>query len=80
VIVPKGEESMERVKVESTNLNSVGYNKDEKILEIQFNYRSAVYQYYRVPEYIHTGLMRATSKGDYFHRRIKGKYKFKKVE
>jgi hypothetical protein len=69
---------MDRQPVKSSNLNSVGYDLATNILEIQFN-SGGVYQYFSVPNSVYLELMRATSKGNYFHRNIKGHYKFERI-
>jgi len=67
---------MDRQRVSSTNLSSVGY--ENGILEIHFR-NGGTYQYYGVPESIYRSLMGASSKGRYFARHIKGKYRDRKV-
>ena len=64
---------MQRVPVVSSNLVSVGYDEDAKILEIEFK-QNHVYQYKDVPKNIHEGLMNADSHGIYFHRNIKDQF------
>lgn len=46
---------MKRVPVSSINLSSVGYNKSNQVLEIEFN-GGRVYQYFDVPKRIHQEL------------------------
>ena len=69
---------MERSPVTSSNIQSIGYDADAQILEIQFN-NGGVYQYSGVPEYEHTGMMNAESHGKYFHANIKNRYPFIKL-
>jgi hypothetical protein len=69
---------MDRVSVRSSNIKSVGYDPDSATLEIQF-IDGGVYQYANVPEATHTGLLFATSKGSYFERHIKHRYRFRQV-
>ncbi len=61
---------MERTPVQSSNLESVGYDHVSLTLEIAFLNGSA-YQYFDVPEHIFDGLMGASSKGSYFNQNIK---------
>lgn len=68
---------MRRKAVQSSNLKSVGYNKNKKVLEIEF-LSGGVYQYFEVPKDVHTDLLNAESKGKYFHAFIKNKYQYKK--
>ncbi|RRJ28722.1 KTSC domain-containing protein [Halocatena pleomorpha] len=69
---------MNRTSVSSSNLRSVGYDQDNRILEIEFNSNS-VYRYFDVPSSIHANLMNASSHGKYFHRNIKDVYRYEQV-
>ena len=64
--------------VSSSNLTSVGYDTERKILEIEFN-SGGIYQYFDVPENIHDDLMNASSHGEYFHANIKKYYRYEKI-
>ena len=70
--------NMNRESVESSDLNSVGYDPSTKTLEIEFH-SGGIYQYFDVPENIHSELMSAPSKGKYFHKFIKNVYRYQKV-
>ncbi|MBK5219311.1 MAG: KTSC domain-containing protein [Thermoleophilia bacterium] len=69
---------MHRVRVRSSNIASVGYDPDSAILEIEFN-DGGVYQYSQVSERHFRGLMTSGSVGGYFHRHIKGSYRYRQV-
>lgn len=69
---------MNRDPVQSSNLKSVGYDSDTKILEIEFLH-GGIYQYFDVPADIHQGLISAPSKGKYFHAFIKNVYRYQKI-
>lgn len=70
---------MNRVPVSSSNLQSVGYDPVTHVLEIAFH-SSGIYQYSNVPAHIHSGLMSAPSKGQYFDAHIKkAGYPYRKV-
>lgn len=70
---------MDRVRVSSSNLASVGYDPENKILEIEFQ-NDSIYQYFNVPSNIYSGLMSAASHGRYFDAYIKkGGYRYKQV-
>ncbi|MBD3329520.1 KTSC domain-containing protein [Candidatus Dojkabacteria bacterium] len=69
---------MQRVKVQSSNLASVGYDENSNTLEIEFH-SSGIYQYFNVPKNVYDGLMSASSHGQYFDQNIKGVYQYKKV-
>jgi ATP-dependent DNA helicase RecG len=68
---------MKRVNVDSSNLASVGYDAENKILEIEFNH-GGVYQYFDVPKDAYNELMEADSHGKYFVHHIKGHYSYSK--
>ncbi len=61
---------MERIPVQSSNLRSVGYDRESGTLEIEFK-SGRVYQYSGVPEEVYEGLMSASSHGTYFDRYIR---------
>jgi hypothetical protein len=70
---------VERIPVESSNLTSVGYDRQSSILEVEFR-SGGIYQYFGVPEHIYEGLISAGSKGSYFHQHIKkAGYSYTKV-
>ena len=69
---------MDRTPVSSSNLASIGYDPSTKTLEIEFN-DGALYQYDDVPESEYTGLMGASSHGKYFHRNIKSRYRYRRI-
>lgn len=68
---------MLRTKVESSNIESVGY--DGNILEIEFN-SGAIYQYENVPIRVYDVMMKADSVGKYFNAHIKSKYNYRRVD
>jgi len=67
---------MDRQRVSSTDLSSVGY--ENGVLEIRFH-NGGTYQYYGVPESVYHSLMNASSKGTYFGRYIRNKYRYRKI-
>jgi hypothetical protein len=69
---------MKRQFVSSSNLVSVGYDQESRVLEIEFT-GGSVYRYSGVPESVYRGLMGAASKGSYHHIHIKGRYPYVKV-
>lgn len=69
---------MERQVVESSDLQSVGYDAATNILEISFN-SGGVYQYHGVPASVYQALMNAASHGQYFHAHIKDAYQYSKI-
>ena len=69
---------MDRERVRSSNIKSVGYESDSMTLEVEFR-DGGIYKYFNVPAHVHEGLMRAISKGSYFHDHIKERYRFRKM-
>ena len=70
---------MNRVAVRSSNLVSVGYDGESRILEIEFN-KGRVYRYSGVPPEEHEALMNASSLGKYFAANIRDKYGCTRIE
>jgi len=60
---------MDRKKVSSSNIRSVGYDAKTRTLEIEFTSGSIV-QYERVPPDIHRSMMSASSIASFFRDRI----------
>ncbi|MFS2223940.1 KTSC domain-containing protein [Pantoea sp. B65] len=69
---------MKRRNVNSSKIHTVGYDMDNKLLEIEFQQRE-VYRYQQVPLTVFHLLMAARSKGQYFDENIKNQYPFRKV-
>ena len=69
---------MVNTPVESSTLATVGYDESGKLLELKFR-SHAVYRYFAVPAGVHEALLAATSKGSYFNRTIRGRYRFVRV-
>ncbi|WP_320416563.1 KTSC domain-containing protein [Candidatus Nitrosotenuis chungbukensis] len=73
------DEMMERMRIESSDLKSVGYDESTQTLEIEFR-QGGVYQYFGVPKKIHDGLMQYALSHDQYHNRfIKNRYRHKKI-
>ncbi len=70
---------MNRQFVQSSNLKSVGYDRETNVLEIEFH-SGGVYQYLNVPESVFKALLNAVSKGTYFHDNIKERYRYKRIK
>lgn len=66
---------MERVPVSSSNIESVGYDKDTKTLEVAFH-SGSVYQYLNVEPEIYSNMLTASSVGKYFNESVKDSYSF----
>lgn len=74
-----GGDRMNMTNVSSSNLQSVGFDKINNILRIQF-LSGGLYDYLDIPFTLYEGLMNAESKGKYFDTHIKkGGYHFNKI-
>ena len=67
---------MYRKPVKSTNIAAIGYDPDDRILEVEFTTKrgNPVYAYRGVTEEEHEDLIFAPSIGKYFAEHIKPKY------
>ncbi len=63
-----------RLPVESSALASVGYSRQQQILEVEF-LRGAVYRYLDVPESVFREMLEAPSKTAYYNTNIRGHYR-----
>ncbi|MBZ0298603.1 MAG: KTSC domain-containing protein [Anaerolineae bacterium] len=59
-------------------MRSVGYDSATSVLEIEFH-NGSIYQYFSVPSNIHQGLMGAPSHGQYHHRHIRDRYRYRQI-
>ncbi len=66
---------MERQRVSSSNLHSVGYDPNTSTLEVEFR-SGTIYQYFGVPEHVYDGLIKAGSKGSYLNTHIRDRYRY----
>jgi len=69
---------MKRAKVKSSNINSIGYDPDAEMMEVEFK-DGAVYQYAGVPKRLHLKLMRVKSPGKVLSAEIRGKFRSEKI-
>ena len=70
---------MERTRIKSNDLRSVGYDELTQILEIELHH-GGTYQYFGVPKNIYDGLIKsAPSHGQYHTRYIKNRHRHKKI-
>jgi KTSC domain len=70
---------MNRTRVSSSNLASVGYDPNTQILEVEFLH-GGIYQYSGVPSSVYSGLLAASSHGSYFDQHVKkAGYVYRKV-
>lgn len=69
---------MERRSVSSSNIQSIGYDEETQVLEVEFK-SGAVYQYTGVNVHLAHNLLGATSVGSFFAQNIKDSFSFKRV-
>ena len=71
---------MERNRVNSSTISSIGYDQSSNILEIEFK-TGNIYQYINIPYQTYLGLLQASSHGKYSDKYIKnGGYSFLKIK
>ena len=66
---------MQRTRVSSSVISSVGYDERQSVLEVEFQ-SGAVYDYFDVPPKVYRDLLKASSKGSFVSRRIRDRYPF----
>ena len=71
---------IERQKVESSQIESIGYDAENKTLEVEFKNGGAIYQYYNVDAATYDGMVAAESKGKFLGKNIKGHFAFMNVK
>ena len=69
-----------RQKVESSQIESVGYDEKNKTLEVEFKNGGAVYQYYIVDSATYEEMLAAESKGKFLGQKIKGNFAYMKID
>ena len=69
---------MEKQRVSSSTVMSIGYDRQTETLEIEFG-SGRVYQYYGVPDNLHNEIMQTPSKGQFFNTYIRDQYPFSRV-
>ncbi|SDD60157.1 KTSC domain-containing protein [Mucilaginibacter pineti] len=65
---------MQRQYVESSALNSAGYDPNAKILELEFRDSGGIWQYFGFQPSTYKKFISSESLGNFFVTRIKGKY------
>jgi hypothetical protein len=69
---------MQRARVQSSSIASVGYDEEQQILEIVFH-DGRVYHYLEVPPERVLSLLRAESKGRFLNSDIKPNFQYRAV-
>jgi hypothetical protein len=62
---------MQRVSVDSSSIAAVGYDPEERILEIEFRESGQIYHYFEVPAADYIAFLSADSKGRYLNQEFK---------
>jgi len=70
---------MDRYPVKSSNIATIGYDRELHVLEIEF-LNGKIYEYYDVPELVHQQLINAESPGGYFFSNIMNIYGGNKIQ
>lgn len=72
---------MERKPIESSNINSIGYDPKKMLLEVEFH-NGTIYQYHPVTEEAYKELQNAESPGSWFWKNIRDNksIKFKEMD
>jgi hypothetical protein len=64
--------------VESSALQAAGYAADESLLYLVFR-SGELYRYFDVPRWQYEGFLAAESKGRYFGRNIRGRFRYERM-
>jgi KTSC domain len=69
---------MERKRVSSSNIRTIGYDPQDQTLELEF-LNGGIYQYLGAPQTVYERLMAASSKGRFVSAHIRDKYRIRKL-
>ena len=69
---------MKRKEVESSIISTIGYDKSESTLEIEFK-NGMIYQYFDVPRKMHKKLVKASCVDHVLNTSIRNVYPYKSV-
>lgn len=70
---------MKRVHVESSALESIGYDAESQTLELEFRDNGGVWQYFNFKPSTFRRFTNAGSLGRFFVKKIKGKFREQRV-
>ncbi len=70
---------LDRQRIDSSSIKSVGYDPDAEILEIEFR-NGGVYQYLDVPKRVYEDVINASSAGRYHTVYIKDEFRFRRIK
>ncbi len=69
---------MDRTPLDSSHLSSVGYDRDARVLTVEFK-DGSVHEYEGVPAEDYESLLLAKSHGGHFRNTIKGRYRSRRI-
>lgn len=69
---------MNRQPVSSSNVAEVGYDENQRIMEVLFR-SGTLYQYFDVPPQIYAELMQSSSVGSYLNSNVKGQFRYARI-
>lgn len=67
------------VRVESSSIDSVGYDPDSRRLFVRFVESGNAYVYSNVPKRVFDELLASNSKGRYFNEQIRGAFVYRRL-
>ncbi|PMB18870.1 KTSC domain-containing protein [Fischerella thermalis] len=77
--LPRYEQSIPMLPMNSSMANAIGYDSDRNILQIEFH-NGAVYQYSDIDEDTWQDLHQADSIGKFFNENVRGKYQYERID
>ena len=69
---------MYRTTVNSSNIQSIGYDTPSTTLEVEFT-SGDVYQYFNVPDHLYQQFLNASSYGQFLNDNIRYNYRYQKI-
>lgn len=72
------EDYKERTAVNSSNIGNITYSPHTHLLRVSF-LNGTIYDYYDVDDKTYRNFMDAPSKGTFFSKNIRGKFRYKKI-
>ncbi|WZL74104.1 KTSC domain-containing protein [Clostridiaceae bacterium 35-E11] len=70
---------MKQTKICANNLDFIGYDPSNQVLEIKF-ISGEVYHHYNVPSFIYDALVNADYPGYYLHAHVRNHYPYQQVD
>ncbi|MFA4975760.1 MAG: KTSC domain-containing protein [Candidatus Paceibacterota bacterium] len=70
---------MNRTQVNSSNIQSIGYDPQSAILEVEFT-SGDIYQYFDIPAYLHQQFLNSSSHGQFLNDNIRYNYRYQKTK